>query len=380
MLDTLRLRAALGCTLAALAGALAGCSRHVTIGPADVQEAVVTIPPTTDPSLDWVDARTLTIEGKGWEDTPTAYDRLPVEAEETVTPAVWSLSHDSAGIAIRFVTDSPRLAAQWNGGGGMNHMAATGNSGLDLYQKTADGWVFRGVGKPDTQHTTRVLSTSGPREPTEYLLYLPLYNPVTDLRIGIDRGSKIEPALARPAARKPLVFYGTSITQGGCASRTGMCHTAILGRWFDREVINLGFSGAGKMEMAMAELLGELDPAAYVLECLPNMTTDMVRDRVKSFVRYLRATHLDTPIVLVENPHNPDNNPGNVALRDAYALLRAEGTANLYLLPGARQLAGPENGTVDGVHPTDLGFLRMAEAYVPTLEEVLKEPAHIPAD
>lgn len=375
-------RRRLSCAVAVLSVAatvLPGCSSHHKKSTIAAQEAVVEIAAAGDASLLWVDARTLTIEGRGWSDgLGAAYERLPLEAQDAVPPQVWALSKNTAGIAVRFITDSARIAARWDGGAAMNHMAATGNSGLDLYRRTGAGWEFCGVGRPDAERTTRVIATALPSTPTEYLLYLPLYHAVTLLEIGVDRGAKLVAAPDRPAERKPIVFYGTSITQGGCASRAGMCHPAILGRWLDREVINLGFSGAGKMEPAMAELLGELDPAVYVLECLPNMTPDMVRERVQPFVRFLRASHHWTPIILVENPYNPDSNPGNVALRDAFALLQAEGADPLYLLPGAGQLAGRENGTVDGVHPTDLGFLRMAEAYQPLLARVLAEHADTP--
>jgi lysophospholipase L1-like esterase len=230
------------------------------------------------------------------------------------------------------------------------------------------------VGRPLTTRTTATLAHDLPAEPTEYLLYLPLYHDVTELRVGVEAGATLEPAA--PRTTKPIVFYGTSITQGGCASRAGMCHPAILGRHLDREVINLGFSGSGKMEPQMAELVGELDPALFVLECLPNMTTEMVGERVAPFVEHLREVHPETQILLVENPINPTHNPGNAVLRKVFDGLVASGIKNLHYLAGEKLLAGVENGTVDGVHPTDLGFSRMAAAYEPVLRGILiaKEP------
>lgn len=317
----------------------------------------------------WRDARDLSIEGRGWADTEGAYRRLPGRAKSSVPSMVWDLSKHTAGLCVRFVTDSTRIGATWDGGGAMNHMAATGNSGLDLYRRTGDEWRFCGVGRPQTSTTTATVARNLPAEPTEYLLYLPLYNDVTNLQIGIEPMANIKPAPPRPA--KPIVFYGTSITQGGCASRAGMCHPAILGRWLDREVINLGFSGSGKMEPQLADLIGELDPALFVLECLPNMTTEMVRQRVVPFVGMLRKARPDTPILLVESPLKPLHNEGNEALRQVYAELKAGKVAKLHYLPGEQQLSGAENGTVDGVHPTDLGFYRMAVCYKPVLRQVL---------
>lgn len=320
----------------------------------------------------WYDARALTVEGKGWRDTQGFFERLPARAEGKVTDDVWRLSKHTAGLAVRFVTDSPEIRAAWDGGGAMNHMAATGNSGLDLYRRVGAGWEFCGVGRPQEKRTVAALAGGLAAKPTEYLLYLPLYHGVTELKIGVGPRSNIAPAPARPAsAARPIVFYGTSITQGGCASRAGMCHPAILGRWLDREVINLGFSGSGKMEPEMAKLLGELDAAVFVLETLPNMSTEMVRERVEPFVSLLRKARPTTPILLVANPNRPENNPGNQALRRAYENLKSAGDAQLHYLPGQEQLAGEENGTVDGVHPTDLGFFRMATAYRPVLRELL---------
>ena len=190
--------------------------------------------------------------------------------------------------------------------------------------------------------------------------------------IGVEPGAKLIKPVPRAADRiKPIVFYGTSITQGGCASRSGMAHATILGRWFDHEVINLGFSGSGKMEPIMAELLGEIDAAVFVLECLPNMTTDEVAERVVPFVHILRKARPNTPILLVESPLNLPNRGGNKELKQAFIELTAEGQTRLYYLPGESQLAGEENGTVDGVHPTDLGFHRMAVAYQPVLAAIL---------
>lgn len=331
---------------------------------------------TSSPLL-WYDASLLRIEGRAYDDTPTTWSRLPARAQETVPSSVWWLSRNTAGLAVRFETDSTTIGAIWDGGQGMNHMAPSGSNGLDLYARQDGAWVFCGVGRPSlkTTPTQALLTSDRPATMTEYLLYLPLYAPVTELKIGIAPGARIAPAAPRPEGERPIVFYGTSITQGGCASRAGMCHPALLGRWLDREVINLGFSGSGKMEPALADLVSEIDASLFVLETLPNMTTEMVKERVEPFVRTLRARHPRTPILLVENPLRDKKHPQNQALRAAFERLRAEGVTNLHCLPGEPQLAGLENGTVDGVHPTDLGFLRMAQYYHPVVKDLLERPA-----
>lgn len=339
----------------------------------------------------WYDVRDLEVEGKGWSGTTTKafFDRLPAKAEGLVRKPVWNLSRDSAGLCVRFVTAAPTIEARWTlnkNNLAMPHMPATGVSGLDLYTKTEDGkWRWLAVGQPRVAPTNQAkLAADIPSGQREYLLYLPLYNGVTSVEIGIPKDQTIaRPEPRAEAGRKPVLFYGTSITQGGCASRPGMVHTAIVGRWLDRPVINLGFSGNGKMEPEMADLLAELDPAVYVLDCLPNMTAKEVEERVEPFVQRLRKAHPDTPIVLAEDryytngfllasPHQR-NEANHAALRAAYEHLRAADVQGLHYLTGESQLGADGEDTVDGSHPTDLGFMRMAEAFAAVLKPILQK-------
>jgi hypothetical protein len=334
----------------------------------------------------WYDAKLLNVEGKGWTETPADYDRLPAKAEKTVRAAVWSLSRHSAGMCVRFVTDATRIDARWtltSANLAMPHMPATGVSGLDLYVKTDDGrWRWLAVGRPTAQTNSVTLAGEIPPGKREYLLYLPLYNGVQSVEIGIAKDSRLETAPPRAAGRdKPIVFYGTSITQGGCASRPGMVHTAILGRWLDRPVINLGFSGNGRMELEVAELMAELDAAVYVIDCLPNITAEEVTARTEPLVKTLRKAHPETPILLVEDRNYADafliaskrqrNETSQEALRAVYERLQAGGAKQLYYLPGRDLIGDDGEGTVDSSHPTDLGFLRQAEAFRTPLEKIL---------
>ncbi len=249
----------------------------------------------------WTDILDLGIEGKGWKDDPLLYNRLPAKAETMVRDAVWGLSHHTAGFYVRFKSNATSIKANWKLTGdrlAMPHMAATGVSGLDLYVKRDNGsWHWLGIGKPDSIENTVTLVEGLSESPREYLLYLPLYNGIEFVNIGVPAAFKIEPV--PPETGKPIVFYGTSITQGGCASRPGMCTTAILGRRLNREFINLGFSGNGRMEPEVAELLAELDPLVYFIDCLPNMAADKVAARVEPFVNILRKAHPDTPLLLL---------------------------------------------------------------------------------
>jgi hypothetical protein len=345
---------------------------------------------TQPPVVLWADVRQFGVEGQGWQDTKATYDRLPARAEQKVRTAVWSLSRNSAGMHVRFITDATNIHARWaltSSNLAMPHMPATGVSGLDLYVKTEKGeWRWLAVGRPDKQTNSAPLVGNLPPGRREYLLYLPLYNGTSFVEIGVPEGASITKAGAWGAGtRKPILFYGTSILQGACASRPGMVHSAILGRRFHFPHINLGFSGNGKMEPELADLLAELDPSVYVLDCLPNLKAAEVAERVEPFVKKLRAAHPRTPIVLVEDRTYADsflvaskrkgNETNRAALQAAHERLRKSGVKDLYYLKGADLLGDDGEGTVDSSHPNDLGFMRQADAHAKVLGPLLKKAA-----
>ena len=227
-----------------------------------------------------------------------------------------------------------------------------------------------------------VLANGLPKGDREYMLYLPLYNGVTSLEIGVPKGTALRGGSPRPAGRQPIVFYGTSITQGASASRPGMAHPAILGRVFDRPVINLGFSGNGRMELDVTGFVAELDPAVFVLDCLPNMTAKDVEERAEPCIRLLRSKHPSTPILLVEDRNYPDgflipsrrerNESNHAALRAVYEKLQHAKTPNLHYLKADHLLGDDGEGTTDGSHPSDLGFVRQAQAFEQALRKILR--------
>jgi len=335
----------------------------------------------------WFDAKLLAIEGQGWtgEDLKSPFDRLPAKAEGKVRDAVWGLSRDSAGICARFATDAPAIHCRWTltkSNLAMPHMAATGVSGVDLYVNTDGGWRWLASGRPTQQTNSAALVSGLPQQSREYCLYLPLYNGVSSVEVGIVKDSALSP-LPRDAKRnKPIVFWGTSITQGGCASRTGMVHTAILGRQLDLPVINLGFSGNGKMEPEVAELIAEIDASLYVIDCLPNCVAAEITERTAPLVAILRKSHPTTPIVLVEDrtyasaflvaSSRQRNETSRAALRAEYDKVLQSGDKRLYYIEGESLLGADGEDTVDGSHPTDLGFLRQAEAMEKVLGPLVK--------
>lgn len=336
-------------------------------------------------TLRWHDARELLVEGRGWTDTKDFYDRLPARAEKIVRQGVWNLGRDSAGMCVRFETDATTIAARWQlrrDALAMPHMPATGVSGLDLYVKNGGKWRWLGNGRPANKSEEKVLVRGLKPVRREYLLYLPLYNGVEEVGIGVPQEAALQSGFSRNANVKPIVFYGTSIVQGGCASRPGMAYPAILGRRFDWPTINLGFSGNVQCEPEVARLLSELDPAAYVLDPLPNMNAEMIAERFEQFVRTLREAHPVTPIVLIENIEYADGdfvlarktrfNGANVKLQEIYKRLIKAGERKLFYVPAAELLGSDGEATVDGTHPTDLGFMRMADAIEPALRRAFK--------
>ena len=338
--------------------------------------------------MHWTDIRELGVEGQGWRDVKAPYDRLPSRAEGKVRAAVWELSRDSAGMHVRFITDATEIHARWavtSSSLAMPHMAATGVSGLDLYVKTDKSrWHWLAVGKPIRQTNEVALIHNLPPGRREYLLYLPLYNGARFVEIGVPEGAGVGKAGPwGPGVRKPMLFYGTSILHGACASRPGMVHSAILGRRFNFPHINLGFSGNGRMEPELADLLAELDPSVYVLDCLPNMNAAEVTERVEPFVKTLRTAHPNTPIVLVEDRSYADafliagkrqhNETNRAALKAAYDRLRKSNVKHLHYLKGADLLGDDGEATVDSSHPSDLGFMRQADAHAKVLGPLLKK-------
>lgn len=334
----------------------------------------------------WYDIRLLGVEGQGFQDTAAPFDRLPARAEKAVRPPVWSLSRNSAGLCVRFVANATDIQARWkltSSNLAMPHMPATGVSGLDLYVKSDDGkWHWLANGKPTAQETTAKLIGGIPTGTREFMLYLPLYNGVQSVELGLAKTIKLEKADPRKSGLKPIVFYGTSITQGGCASRPGMVHTAILGRWLDAPVINLGFSGNGRLEPEVGQYIAEIDASVFVLDCLPNIEAKDVTERTEPLVAQLRKNHPTTPIVLVEDRDYSDsflvtgklkrNRDSQAALKAAYEKLKAAGDKNLYYITGPDMLGADNEGTVDSSHPTDLGFFRQAEAFHKVLAPILK--------
>lgn len=328
------------------------------------------------------------VEGQGWhEGLANPYDRLPARAEKDVRKPVWYLSHEAAGLMIRFRTKAKDIKVRYTVGGRLNmpHMPTTGVSGVDLYAVDENGkWNWCG-GKYSFGDTIEYHFSSLPDNYTrEYQLYLPLYNDVKWMEIGVPDGETMTPLPLR--LDKPIVIYGTSIAQGACASRPGMAWTNILGRRLHDPVINLAFSGNGRLEEGVVKYLTELDPKIYVLDCFPNLTgfpADTIQARLIKTVKTLQAKKPGVPILIVEDA---DESIGsldsrrdslfkrvNQVARKAFAQLKKSGLENIYYLPSGKIGLDIES-TVAGVHPNDYGMEKYATAYEKAIRQILHEP------
>ena len=331
------------------------------------------------------DAAEFPLYGKAVEQTYRRYTRLPESLKGVTRDPVWNLGLNSAGLAIRFRSNSTTIAVRWKNsfGNSMNHMTPTGIRGLDLYARVGKGWRFVNSARPNgSDNEATIISTMLPEE-REFILYLPLYDGVDSLSIGVDATAEISvPRLAEPVREKPIVFYGTSILQGGCATRPGMAHTNILSRRLNREAINLGFSGNGQLDLEIAELMAEIDAGVFVLDFVPNVTVEQMETKMIPFYRILRERHPDTPVIFIEDPRYPHGRfdkrmaeevrSKNETVNRIFGELKKKGEKHIYMISSERMLGDDAEATVDGVHFTDLGMMRYADLVCPVIRRHLK--------
>ena len=308
------------------------------------------------------------------------YDRLPFSYKNIVRDSLWELSKASAGMSIRFFSNSKSISVKWTllNDFKMNHMAETGIKGVDLYFKNKDNWQYLNTGRPEGIKNESSLIDNMSTEMREFKIFLPLYDGISNIEVGIDSKSIIEKPVRN--GNKPIIFYGTSITQGGCASRPGMAHTNIISRKLNIDCINFGFSGNGRMEQSIAKLISDLDPLFYVIECMPNMiNTENVTNKTIPLVNTIRDKNPETPIILVENfisePSVLDKKGKewiekmNRALKNEYEKMIENGYNNLFYVNSKNATGNDHEATVDGVHFTDLGFLRYADFLIDRFDE-----------
>ena len=323
----------------------------------------------------WQDALLppFSLHGLVYEDG--AYRRMPQSTAASVSPAVLTLHTNCSGGRLRFCTNSPYLSirAQMQQVGAMPHASITGLAGFDLY---AGAQHIKAFIPPLTTQDSYEGKLELPKGTQEITLFFPLYAGVKKLQIGIADGSTLEAAPAYPN-QKPILFYGSSITQGGVASRAGMCYTNMLSRMLNRDIWNLGFSGSAKGEPAMADYIARQPMACFVYDYDHNATTiEDLESTHEPMFRKIRQANPELPIVMLTRPRFVMNDFTQKRLdiiRRTYENAKASGDSNVHLITGQELMTLAQyDGTVDGVHPNDLGFSSMAQTLLPVLKSLLK--------
>jgi len=336
----------------------------------------------TKDSLKYYNGQDFVIIGKYHKEKN--YARFPMEYKGRVRDEVWNLGQHAAGISIRFRTNASVISVKWSvlGDNTMDHMPSTGIKGIDLYAFVDNNWKYVNTGRVTGRNNefTLVQTTQGVYR--EYLLNLPLYDGVDSLQIGVNGGAIISmPEEEYLVRNKPVVYYGSSIAQGGCASRPGMAFTNILSRMLDRSFINLGFSGNGTFDRPVGEAMCEMDAALYVIDCNPNTQRDLIYGRAVDLVRLLKEKKPGVPVLLVEGfyyengfgkPVDSETAKKNAELGKVYKTLQDAGVQKIYYLKGEGMIGSDHEGTVDGVHPNDLGMMRIAETLMPAIKNILE--------
>ncbi len=306
------------------------------------------------------------------------YRRLPEEVARATSEGVHVLHANTAGGRVRFVTDSPRIAihASMDGLYPSPHFAFAGKAGFDVYQNG----MYRKTFMPPVDMKDGFESVIETRltGKAEILIHFPLYANVKHLYIGLEEGSVLEPTADYPAGA-PVVFYGSSITQGGCASRPGNSYQNILSRLLDFDYVNLGFSGAAKAEDAMINYIAGLEMSAFVYDYDHNAPTpEYLEQTHEKMFKRIRAAQPELPILLLSRPRyhlfNPDDVRRLEIIKRTYENALAAGDQNVYFIPGPALMEDMKNeGLVDDCHPNDAGFVSMARAMIPTIKQMLKK-------
>ena len=309
------------------------------------------------------------------------YRRMPRAVADSVNPGVAGLHRHTAGGRVRFITNSPKVAfkARMHNVGKMPHFAFSGSAGFDVYERV-DGELrfIKGLVPPiaieDGYSGTIDLGETKTRE---LLFNFPQYAGVYDLEIGINEGATLE-APAPYTVEKPIVFYGSSITQGACATRPGNSYENILSREFDFDYVNLGFSGHAKGEENMARYIAGLDMSAFVYDYDYNAPNPEHLERThEPMFKIIREAHPDLPIIIMSRPtYTPDGEWRRrlEIITQTYENAKKSGDKNVYLITGKELTEiSKYDTTVDTVHPTDFGFYSISVALSKVFKKIFNK-------
>ena len=331
----------------------------------------------------WYDAAEAPIELYGAYST-NPYRRMPDDIARLVGEGVYTLNTYTAGIRARFRCNSSYVAihCEWEKQTHNPHMADLNQAGFDLYRITESGeykfikpYFTPSIVDKDCKGYDSVLELNG--EMTDYVINFPSYNDVKLLYIGVSEGTRFESA-KKYKNELPVVFYGSSITQGGCACRPGNIYQNFLARWLDMDYINLGFSGNGQAQPEMVKYLAGLPMCVFVSDYDHNApTVEHLRNTHYKLYTEIREKNPDLPYIMISKPDFKWDNPADVEkreiIKESYRRAVNAGDKNVYFLDGETIFGDFERDahTVDGCHPNDLGFYKFALALKPILEKLL---------
>ncbi|QGQ99695.1 hypothetical protein EHS13_34960 [Paenibacillus psychroresistens] len=328
------------------------------------------------------------ISGFAWWSKEQKFRRLPVVEPGAIRQELDDLADNTSGGQIRFQTNATKLVIKVKlfGPNTAEHITGTAVNGFDCYLGKPGSQLYYGTTRfpHDSDQYEYVFFEALEAEMRCITLNFPLCQGVHEVLIGLNEDANIFnfPAYATD---QRIVLYGTSITQGGCASRPGMSYTNILSRRFDLEFINLGFSGNGKGDPEIAEMINEIaDPSCIVVDYDANNPhiDDLIRT-MPEFIRILRSRNTEVPILVLSRIPYSFEHANTSAYEDRIARrnyqselvkeLQAKGDSMIYFHDGAELFGEIWNDcTVDGIHPTDLGFMQIANGLTPILKDILK--------
>ncbi len=332
-----------------------------------------------------IPASKFEIQGRPFENTPR-YHRVDTLKYKTLPPAVKKLYTHAAGMFVTFKSNTSKLSLRWKTVDAElgNNSTPIMSRGFDAYVKEASGWRFAGVGRPDLKNaeSKAIVVEAMTDTEKEFLLYFPLYKELLDFDLIIDEKSSF--LATRQSFNKTVVVYGSSIVHGASASRPGLAYPAQLGRRLKANVINMGVSGNARMELAVADMLSDIGAVdLFILDCVPNSSPEEVKERTFNFVARLRKSHPQVPILLIESITRQISNYNlkwneklteqNKNFRLQYDKLLQAGYKDLYYLPTDHLIGDDSEGTVDGTHPTDVGFERMLKIIGAKVEKILND-------
>ena len=336
-------------------------------------------------SYDYVDAAELNVIGKVLPSS-MPFARLDTTVYKFDDKLIMSYCCHSTGLAVLFRTDSRNIKARWvtseaNAG---SNLTAIVSKGLDLYIRENGKWVFAGIGSPNMkqpphdEHESLIVGNM-PEGIKECLMYLPLFDKVESLEIGVDEGASIEP-IENPFKHK-IVFKGSSITHGASASRPGMSYPARFGRDNGFYVCNLGFSGSSKLQEEFAHVLADTQADAFILDVFSNPQADVIYEKFDEFVDIIRATHPETPLIFLQterretrnfNTGSEEKETAKQKAAEEVVRRRMRNDKNIYFIDSKDFLGDDHVGTIDGTHPNDIGFSRMLDVISPVILEILE--------